>query len=89
MVLNFCTLSHIIALYLHQVSRKYFKGFLYYWAETISILKFSKGHNSIKMQAELCFLISAYCLIVLHICSKLQENISKGFRVIKWTQMSY
>ena len=28
---------------------------------------------------------SAYCLMVLYICTKFQENISKGFRVIKWT----
>ena len=48
MVLNLCTLSDH-ALYLYQVSRKYLKEFLSYWADTISIiLKFSEGHNSVK-----------------------------------------
>ena len=46
-VLNLCTSSDD-ALYLYQVSRKYLKRFQSYSANTISLLKFSKGHNSIK-----------------------------------------
>ena len=37
------------ALYLYQVSRKYLKGFQSYGADAICILKFAKGHNSVKM----------------------------------------
>ena len=37
---------------------------------------FSKGHNSVKkMLIELWSLISAYCLIMLYICTKFHENI--------------
>ena len=35
-------------LYLYQGSWKNLKGFQSYWADTISIVKFSKGHNSVK-----------------------------------------
>ena len=36
------------ASYLYQVSWKYLKGFRSYCANTISIVKFAKGHNSVK-----------------------------------------
>ena len=42
-----------------------------------------------KMLVELQFLISTYCMLVLGICTKFNENISKGFRVIEQTQFSY
>ena len=35
---------------------------------------------------ELWFLFSAHCLIVFYICTKFNENISKGFKVIEGTQ---
>ena len=47
MVLNLC-ISSDDALYLYQVSRKYLKGFQSYSEYTVCILKFSKGHNSVK-----------------------------------------
>ena len=50
--------------------------------------KFSKGHNSIKMLAELQFLTSTYYLTMLYICTKFHENIAKGFRVIERTRLS-
>ena len=36
------------ASYLYQGWWKYLKGFQSYWADTISTVKFSKGHNSLK-----------------------------------------
>ena len=47
MVLNLY-ISSDDALYLYQVSRKYLKGFHSYRADVIYILKFIKGHNSVK-----------------------------------------
>ena len=38
---------------------------------------------------ELRFLFSAHCLLMLYISTKLHENISKGFKVIKRTQCPY
>ena len=52
----------------------------------ISKLKFSKGNNSIKMLVELWFLISAHRLMMLYICTKFRENISKGFKVFERTR---
>ena len=46
MLLNLST-SPDDALYLYQVSRKYLKGFQSYREDTVCILKFSKGHNSV------------------------------------------
>ena len=42
-----------------------------------------KGHNSMKTVDEVWYLISVYCLTMLNICTKFQENISKGFGVIE------
>ena len=47
----------------------------------IFILKLTKGHNSVKLFVELWLLLSAYCLIMLYICTKICENISNGFKV--------
>ena len=44
----------------------------------IFVVKFSKGHNPVKnVLVELQFLIFAHCLMVLYICTKFHENISK------------
>ena len=72
------------ALYLYQVLKKYLRGFVSYCADTISTVKFAKGHNSVKM-LELWFLFSAHPLMMLYICTKVYENILKGVRVIKRT----
>ena len=50
--------------------------------ETISLLKFSKGHNSIKNEGGVTFLISAHRLMVLYICSKFRENTSKVIELL-------
>ena len=49
-------------------------------------LKFPKGNNPVKMKVELWFLFSAHRLMAFNICTKLLENISKGFKVIEWTR---
>ena len=47
LVLYVCSSSND-TLYLYKVSLSYLKGFQSYLAYTISISKFSKGHNSVK-----------------------------------------
>ena len=42
---------------LYQVSRKYLKGFKSYWANGICILKFAKGHNTVKNADEVMVLV--------------------------------
>ena len=73
----------IFSLYLYQNLWKYLKVFQCYWANTIRILKFTKGHNYVKTIGRVMQPFSAYHLMTLYICTKFQENISKGFRVIK------
>ena len=45
---------------------------------TLGWSQFTKGDNSVKTIDELGYLISAHRLIMLYICTKFQENISKG-----------
>ena len=47
MVLHVCTLPNYV-IYLYQVLQNYHQGFYSYLAETIFLIKLSKGHNSIK-----------------------------------------
>ena len=60
-------------LYLYQSWRKYLKGVQSYKTDTISILKFTKGHNSIKDASRIVindgvrYFFSAYRLIIIHI----------------------
>ena len=56
--------------------------------DTIFIGKISKGHNSVKMWMELRFLISAYPLMMVYICTKSHENILDGIKVIERTRFS-
>ena len=65
---------------------KYLKGFGSYCADTISIVKFAKGHYSIKNVGGVCFLLSTHPLMTIFICTKVRENISKGLGVIERTQ---
>ena len=51
--------------------------------------KISKGHNTVKMQVELRVLFSAYCLIMVYICTKFHENILDGIKVIERTRFSW
>ena len=91
MVLVLC-LSFHNALYRFPSLWKYIKGFQRYWVYTISIVKFSKGNNSVKMKVELRFIFSADCL---YICTKFHELIFSRFwdvqrtrNVIFWTSTS-
>ena len=56
---------------------KYLKRFGSYCAGMISIVKLAKKNNSVKMKVELWLLFSARPLIMLNICTKFRENISK------------
>ena len=47
------------------------------------MLKFTKGHNYVQITGGVTFPFSTHCLKMLYICTKFQENISKGFKVIK------
>ena len=49
------------------------------------IREFTKGHNYMKTIDKAMLPFSTYCLMTLHIYTKLQENISKRFRVIEQT----
>lgn len=55
----------------------------------MSIVKVSKGDNSRKMQMELQFLFSAYCQMMLYICTRLHETIFRGFKVIQQVEFAY
>ena len=57
-----------------------------YREDTIFIRKISKGHNSIKNYVECLYLFSAYCLMMVYICTKFQENILNGIRVMEQTR---
>ena len=80
MLLNLCTSSGD-ALYLYQSSRKHFTGFQSYSADAICLLKFVKGHNSVKYGVELWSLFSLHWLQMFYICTKSCRIISHGFRV--------
>ena len=67
MVLTLCIFSDH-ALYFYQVSQKDLLKILDYKVDMISILKFTKGHNSIKMWIESWYLISAHLLMTTYIC---------------------
>ena len=73
MVLNLC-ISPDDALYLYQVSRKYLKGFQSYQEDAVCILKFSKGHNSVKsvggIMALVLFTLSDGVLYLYQVFSK-------------------
>ena len=50
----------------------------------ICYVQCSKGYNSKRRKAELRFMCSACCLMVLYICVKFRENISNSIRVTEW-----
>ena len=73
---------------------KSLKGFQIYEVDPVSKLKFTKGRgggNSVNLSimADLRFLFSAHCLIILYICTKFNENIIYGFKLIKQTLPPY
>ena len=75
MVLDLCSSSGD-ALYLYQIWLEYLEGFQSYRADTVSISKFSKGQNSVKNVGGNMVLVLC-TLIMLYICTKFHENISK------------
>ena len=85
-VVNLCTSSGH-ALYFYQVLWNYLERYQSYRADTISILKISKGNNSAKNVGGVTVLISARRLIRLYICTKFREIISNGIKVMDRTWM--
>ena len=71
---NLCTSSGH-ALYFYQVLWNYLERYQSYRADTISLLKISKGNNSAKNVVGVTILISACCLVMLYICAKFREII--------------
>ena len=63
--LQFSAYCLIMLYILYQVSQKYLKGFLSYKVDMTFILKFLKGHYSVKMKMELWFLFTAHRLMML------------------------
>ena len=63
------------ALHLYNILQKYLLRFKNYRPDMISLPNISKGNNSVKLQVELWFLISARCVIMLYICTKFSENV--------------
>ena len=87
-VFNLCT-SFGHALYFYQVLWNYLKRYQSYRADTISILKITKGNNSAKNVGGVTVLISARCLVMLYISTKFCEIISNGIKVIERTRFLY
>ena len=54
--------------------------------DTIFVLNIPMETNCEKKMVELWFLLSAYCLMKLYICSTFHENIDDRFKVTEWTQ---
>ena len=87
-VVDLCMLSSH-ALYFYQVLWNYLKRYQSYRADTISILKISKGNNSAKNVGGVTVLISACRLVMLYISTKFCEIISNGIKVIEPTRFLY
>ena len=88
-VLVLCKLSNH-ALYLYKVSWKYLKVFQSYSADTISYLNIFKEapfRRKYRWSYDPCS--QHFFLIMLYICTKCHENISKGFRVMKGLDFQY
>ena len=77
------------ALYFYQVLWNYLKRYQSYRADTISILKITKGNNSAKNVGGVTVLISARRLVMLYISTKFCEVISNGIKVIERTRFLY
>ena len=87
-VVNLC-MSSGQALYFYQVLWNYLKRYQSYTADTISILKITKGNNSAKNVGGVTVLISAPRLVMLYISTKFCEIISNGIQVIERTRFLY
>ena len=88
-VVNLCTSSGH-ALYFYQVLWHYLKQYQSYRADTISILKITKGNNSAKNAGWVnVSVISACHLVMFYICAMFHEIILNGFKDIERTQFLY
>ena len=90
-IVNLSTLSGH-ALYFYQVLWNYLKRYQSYRADTISILKITKGNNSAKKcrwSNRSLSLHIVWCLVMLYISTKLCEIISISIKVIERTRFLY
>ena len=87
-VFNLC-MSSDHALNFYQVLWNYLKRYQSYRADTISILKITKGYNSAKNVGGVTVLISARRLVMLYISTKFCEIILNGIKVIEQTRFLY
>ena len=87
-VVYLCT-SSAHALYFYQALWHYLKRYQSYRADTISILKITKGNNCEKNVGGVTVFISACRLVMLYISTKFQKIISNGIKVIERTQFLY
>ena len=87
-IVNLCTSSGH-ALYFYQVLGHYLKRYQSYRADTISILKITKGNNSAKNVGGVNVVIIARRLVMLYICAKFHEIILTGIKVIERTRFLY
>ena len=87
-VVNLCTLSGH-ALYFYQVLWHYLKPYQSYRADTISILKITKGNNSAINVGGVNVVNLCHSLVMLYICAKFHEIILNGIKVTERTQFLY
>ena len=77
------------ALYVYQVLLNYLEPYQSYRADTISILKITKGNNSAKNVGGVTVFISEHRLVMLYISTKFCKIISNGIKVIERTRFLY
>ena len=87
-IVNLCTLSGR-ALYFYQVLWNDLKRYQSYGADTISILKITKGNNSAKSVGGVTVLISPRLMVMLYISTKICETILNCIKVIERTRFLY
>ena len=76
-------------LYLYQVSRRYLERFQSYGGTQFQDLLIQRGIILQTLYAELQFLYSVECLVMVYICTRFHENILNDLRVIERTHFQY
>ena len=77
------------ALHFYQVLWNYLKRYQSYRADTISILKGTKGNNSSKNVGRETVVNLCMSYAMLYICAKFREVVLKGIKAIERTQFQY
>ena len=87
-IVNLCTSSGH-ALYFYQVLLNYLERYQSYRADTISILKITKGNNSANNVGGVTVVYLCTSSGRLYICAKFCEIISNGIKVLERTRFLY